>query len=100
MIIKAFSEYLIKSDHKEPSIKTLERWLKLNLSKKPENNIERIIHAEIKIEDSKEDNPFTANSKSGVKLLQALHAFAQSYDQQNFNRWLHKVKASDFTTQK
>ena len=39
---------------------------------------------------------FIGKSETGENLINALYNFALSFDQQNFNRWLHNVKASDF----
>lgn len=48
MIIKAFSEYLQNYNSAEiPSVTLLSIWLMENLSKNPENKIEKIIHNEM-----------------------------------------------------
>ncbi|MDD3150798.1 MAG: hypothetical protein PHV68_08175 [Candidatus Gastranaerophilales bacterium] len=97
MIIKAFSEYLKNSDTTTNTpLDILAKWLKEILSGEPADNIEKVIHTEIRMKKFDNERTFEGKSKTGNNLLKSLYNFAQSYDQQNFNRWLHEIKASDF----
>jgi len=97
MIIKAFSDYLKEFKSDIPPIIVLSRWLKDKLSKQPENNVERVIHNELSLfVNQKGRFMIVGNNESGRILIESLYNFALSYDQQNFNRWLHNKKASDF----
>jgi hypothetical protein len=40
---------------------------------------------------------FRGTSESGKRLLKSLYEYCQSYDQQRWARWVHKLKASDFS---
>ena len=97
MIIKAFSEYIKPFNSEIPSLLLLTRWLKENLSKNPENNVERILHNEVGILKNKRGVfLLIGKTKSGKVLLEALNEFSLSYDQHKFSKWIHNVKASDF----
>jgi len=97
MIIKAFSDYIRSFNSEIPSMLLLTRWLRENLSKNPENNVERIIHSEIGILKNKRGFfLLIGKTKSGKVLIEALHEFALSYDQHKFSKWIHNIKASDF----
>jgi hypothetical protein len=39
---------------------------------------------------------FKGTSSSGKRLLKSLYEYCQSYDQQKWSRFVHKLKASDF----
>jgi len=97
MIIKAFSDYLKEFNNDIPSTILLSRWLKDSLTKKPEDRISKIIHRElIFIKDKRGLFMIVGKSNSGTVLLESLYNFALSYEQQNFTRWIHNLKASDF----
>jgi len=97
MILKAFSDYLKEFKSDVPTVILLSRWLKDKLLKLPEDNIERIIHSEVSLFMNKNGGfLLVGNDKSGRILIESLYNFALSYEQQNFNRWIHNKKASDF----
>ncbi len=97
MILEAFAEYLKQQDSKISADIILLRWLREKLKAEPKDNIDRILHAEIEFtSDEKGDLTFKGKEKSGKILLEALFNYAQSYEQQKFGRWVHKLKASDF----
>ncbi len=97
MIIKAFSDYLREFKSDIPAVVLLSRWLKEKLSREPESNIDMVIHTEIVYLRNKTGLfMFVGRSNTGRILLESLYNFALSYEQQNFSRWLHNLKASDF----
>lgn len=97
MIIKAFATFLQSYQEDIPSVVLLTNWVKTILEKKPENNIERIIHAEIALAKNNMGMfILTGKGKSGRTLIESLYSFALSFEQQKFNRWIHHTKASDF----
>ena len=97
MILKAFSQHLHKINAEVPAVIFLSKWLRENISKKPENNVEKILNRELSLFKNKRGFfMITARSDSGRQLLESLYEFALSYDSHKFNRWLHKLKASDF----
>ncbi len=101
MIISAFSKHIRSYQADIPPVIILIRWIKDILSKEPENNIEKVIHEEIAIKQNESGlYMLLGKSKSGANLIESLYKFALSYEQQNFVRWIHSVKASDFTKQK
>lgn len=98
MILEAFSEHLRGFNTDIPPVKLLSRWLKDILSKPPSNTIENIIHTEIALLETQNGTYLLiGKAKSGKTLIESLYNFALSYEQQNFNRWLHNIKASDFS---
>lgn len=97
MIIKAFSDYIKPFNTEIPSLVLLSKWLRENLSKKPENNIERIIHSEIGfLKNNRGLFLLIGKTPSGKILLESLHEFALSYDNHKFSKWVHELKATDF----
>lgn len=98
MIIKAFSDYIKTFNSEIPSTILLTKWLREKLSKNPEDNVERIIHNEIGFLKNKRGVfLLIGKSKSGKILLESLYEFALSYDHHKFNKWIHELKASDFS---
>lgn len=109
MILEAFAEYLQAADPKMPATDVLARWLKERLSSPPITNVDRVLHCEICVSEkksrarasvqsvAKEDLVFKGSSQSGKRLLKSLYEYCQSYDQQKWARFVHNVKASDFT---
>ena len=120
MILEAFSKYLHDADPALTSTEVLARWLWERLSMPPTTNVDSVIHTEISIcrQDTseeeidlcevfmqkKDEDPcdldcayvFRGRSPSGDRLLNSLKAHGQSYEQQKWSRWVHKIKASDF----
>lgn len=124
MILEAFSKYLHESDQAIPSTEVLSRWLWEKLSMPPQCNVDRVIRCEIIIcrkeepaegEDTTTECDifipqiendlyeadasfvFKGSSKSGERLLNSLKTYGQSYEQQKWARWIHNIKASDFS---
>lgn len=121
MILEAFAKYLHESDQALPSMEVLSRWLWEKLSVPPQCNVDQVIHCEIIIcqqglteDDTTEcdiflpqiENDlepvdsslvFKGSSKSGERLLNSLKMYGQSYEQQKWARWVHNIKASDFS---
>lgn len=97
MIIKAFAKYLQSYKEDIPCVILLSSWVKSILEKEPENNVERIIHAEISVSKNNVGMfILTGKGKSGRVLLESLYNFALSFEQQKFSRWIHHTNASDF----
>ena len=67
------------------------------LERKPQNNVEKIVHAEIALaQNDYGEFLLVAKSKSGQKLTNALYNFALSYEQHLMRKWLHDKNANDF----
>ena len=97
MIIKAFSEHIKTFNSEIPTMLLLTSWIRDLLSKKPENNVERIIHNEIGIlKNNRGIFLLIGKTKTGKVLIESLYEFVLSYDQHKFSKWIHKAKASDF----
>lgn len=101
MIIAEFAKYLQQHDdeiieHKS-SCSLLCAWVLSILERKPKNNVEKIVHAEIDCARN-ENGEFliVAKSESGQKLMQALYHFALSYEQHIMRKWLNDKKTNDF----
>ena len=100
MILEAFSDYL-KEDHnrdRSPE-QALMAWLTriLLLPPAPDDMVGRVIHAEISMVNFQDRTLFEGNSHSGRKLLKSLIEYCRSYDHWQFTRWLHELRASDFS---
>lgn len=100
MIIKAFATYLQSYEGNScniPPVILLANWVKTILGKEPTNNVERIIHHEIALSQNNIGVfILTGKGKSGRVLIESLYTFALSFEQQKFNRWIHRANASDF----
>lgn len=58
--------------------------------------VSRVLHTEVIMVQFDEAYYFEPSSPSGEMLLDSLEAYCESYDNWQFSRWLHNVKASDF----
>jgi hypothetical protein len=113
LILEAFAEYLQTADPKLPATDVLARWLWKHLSSPPLTKVDRVLHCEMTISEMTESTNanyakmarpkkrisyvFRGKSPSGRRLLRSLYEYCQSYDQQKWSRWVHKLKASDFS---
>ncbi len=115
LILEAFAEFLHAADPNMPATDVLAQWLWKRLSTPPANNVDKVLHCEMAIcqagEPSKGISPsseigagkktvtyvFRGTSDSGKRLLKSLYEYCQSYDQQRWARWVHNLKASDFS---
>lgn len=100
MILEAFSAYLQKQEHQERSPERhLYDWLAriLLLPPAPDDMVGRVIHAEIELIDCNGYRGFEGKSTTGHQLLKSLVAYCRSYDHWQFSRWIHEVRASDFS---
>jgi len=101
MILNEFSKVL-KQNEKEllegkSSLKILMEWIIEILSKKPRNNIEKIIHTEIALcQNNVGDFLLVAKSKSGQVLTNSLYEFTKSFDNHILRNWLRDKNANDF----
>ncbi len=99
MILQEFSKELRKYAAYIPPSIILTRWLRDILTKKPTNNVERVIHHELTLlENDEGDYTIVGTSLSGQRLLESLYKYIESYENQHFCRWLHQVKPEDFNT--
>ncbi len=111
MIIKAFAQYLHTADQNESASGVLARWLWEHLTCPPVNMVDKVLQCEIKMKVAQATNSknlsfsagshgptyvFEGISVSGKQLLHSLYEYSQSYEQQKWSRWIHKLKASDF----
>lgn len=78
----------------------LYEWLYKHLSIpcQEQDPVSRILHTEVVMVHFDEAYYFEPASPSGEVLLESLEAYCESYDNWQFSRWLHNVKASDFQT--
>lgn len=103
MILNAFSKYLQERkddiiNNRTTTTKLLCQWIKLIIDKKPENNVDKIVHEEIMLCENKDGSFFiVGNSKSGRVLVKALYNFALSYETYIMSKWLSGIKPDDFT---
>jgi len=117
MILEAFAKYLQTTDNSISSTAILSRWLWERLTLPPETIIDQVLQCELKLLRVRQatgqrlclrlpDTPgypplcyvFQGNSTSGLRLLASLYEFSLSYEQQKWARWVHSLKASDFST--
>jgi hypothetical protein len=60
-------------------------------------HVSRVLQTEVALLQLDGRVHFVGRSPSGERLLHSLRAFCASYDQWQFSRWLHAVRASDFS---
>lgn len=116
MILEAFAKYLQKADNNNNSTDILACWLWEKLSIPAESPVDKVLHCELKLIRKpdmtiyplsftfKNNNGqssttywFRGKSPSGDNLLKSLYEYSLSYEQQKWARFVHKVKASDFS---
>ncbi|MBR1942660.1 hypothetical protein IJ843_02870 [bacterium] len=101
MIIAEFAKFLQQHDDEiiknKSTCHLLCNWVIEILERKPKNNVEKIIHAEIACAKN-ECGEFllVAKSESGQKLTKALYHFALSYEQHLMRKWLENKNTNDF----
>ena len=101
MILAEFANFLHQHDNEiiqnKSTCHLLCVWIIEILKRKPKNNVEKVIHAEISCAKN-ECGEFllVAKSSSGQKLTQALYNFALSYEQHLMRKWLENKNSSDF----
>ena len=96
MILKEFSEYLLKNQDKS-SVKLLYKWLREKLEVLPVSNVDKVIKEELyTAENEYGDFLIIAKRESGRKLIQTLYNFALSFENQKVARDVHNSKPSDF----
>jgi len=101
MILAEFSKFLQENEQEIIENKSCTRllgtWIKSVLEKKPNTNVDKIIHQEITLAKNKAgDYLLVAKSESGRTLTNALYNFALSYEQHVLKKWLQDKKPSDF----
>jgi hypothetical protein len=108
VIIEAFAEYLHAADQSLPATEVLATWIKGRLDSPVVTQVDRVMHCEISFahrfeNGSESHNPktlaFRGLSKSGRILLKSLYEYCQSYEQQKWARYIHRLKASDFSAE-
>ena len=117
MILEAFAKYLQTADNSISSSTILGQWLWERLTLPAETVIDQVLQCELRFLRVKNANGhrlamritdtagyppvcyvFQGNSPSGLRLLASLYEYSLSYEQQKWARWVHSLKASDFTT--
>jgi hypothetical protein len=108
VILEAFSHVLHKEyGPKQPAVAVLQRWLAAQLmNQTPEalDHVHHIVLTELSLKRKavRRKNGLRyvlfvqANSISGQVLLNSLYDYCRSYEDWQYRRWLHTVKASDF----
>ena len=102
MIIAEFAKFLQKHDEdiikNKSTCSLLCSWVMEILERKPKNNVEKVIHAEIACaKNANGEFLLVAKSESGQKLTQALYHFALSYEQHIMRKWLSDRTSNDFS---
>lgn len=116
MILEAFARYLHTADSNISATDILARWLGERLSRPAKTTIDKVLHCELKmvladdkhkctlslcVKNGANAKPrnyiFKGNSATGTKLLNSLYEYSLSYEQQKWARFVHTLKASDFT---
>jgi len=101
LILTVFSKFLQSSEQeiidKKSCTSLLGQWIKTILEKKPQTNVEKIIHTEITLaKNNVGDYLLVAKSESGRTLTNALYNFALSYEQHVLQKWIQDKKPGDF----
>ena len=97
MIIKDFSQYLLKNYNGEKkTVELLAVWIKEKIEKPPKSLVDKVIQAEIYLAKNKKGEFFLiGKSDSGRILINALFNFALSFEQQDYARKIHNLKSSN-----
>ena len=97
MIIKDFSEYLLKNYNGEKkTVELLSVWIKEKIETPPKTLVDKVIQKEIYLAKNKKGEFFLiGKSDSGRILINALFNFALSFEQQDYARKIHKLKSSN-----
>jgi hypothetical protein len=100
MILEAFS-ITLKSQfrRKGDALNILQEWLALYLRNPLHQSsglVHRVIHTEIEMGQASPMLLFRGKSPSGDVLLKSLYDYCRSYEDWEYRRWLHTLKASDF----
>lgn len=106
MILEAFSTVL-KDEWQEsgwPAKRILHQWLTQELSapkpKQPQTEAEhvrRVLQTELRLAKGAGHTALLPQSTSGERLLKSLYLYCDSFEQWQFSRWLHAVKAHQFS---
>ena len=114
MILEAFAPLLqryyrrYRQPHNEPTarpsaLSLLQAWLYRHLSApKPlsttwaARHVHQVLRTEITLVATHPFLVFQGNSAGGQRLLESLTAYCHSYEDWEYRRWLHQLKASDF----
>ena len=97
MIIKNFSEYLLKNYNGErKTVELLSIWIKEKIENPPKTLVDKVIQKEIYLAKNKKGEFFLiGKSDSGRILINALFNFALSFEQQDYARKIHNLKSSN-----
>ncbi len=99
MILETFSQYLKQQYSEDASAEAvLHQWLEQQLNLTTPDNIGKVIQTEIVKVHFDDEVWFVGTSDSGAQLLESLYQYCASYDRWQFSRWLHNVKAADFSS--
>lgn len=113
-ILQEFSRYLQAADPQLPAKDVLATWLFERLASQPESLADKVLHTELSINqpDVELTTPagldlgykadgnyytFSAGSASGQRLLNSLYQYSLSYEHQKWVRFVHDLRASDFS---
>ena len=101
MILEAFAEALkARFQSGQSPVHILQDWLlhylEAPLVSRAEDMVQHVIHAEIELSTKEPFLVFQGRSPSGDMLLKSLYEYCLSYEDWQYRRWLHEVKASDF----
>lgn len=102
MILTAFSHVLQRDWHRygRSAKAVLHAWLLATLTEAhPQDNVGRVIHAELKLLYLNGRTAFAPRHASGQILLHSLFNYCESYEQWQFRRWLHEAQPQTFRSQ-
>ena len=100
MILEAFSNVLkAEFETTRLALPILQAWLKRHLARpfpNPNDPVHQVLVTELEWIEAGELSCVTARSHSGKILLDSLQDYCRSYEDWQYRRWLHALKASDF----
>ena len=100
MILEAFAEILkTQFVHRGSAVSLLQDWLRMHLKHSDPHSADKVrdvLVAEIELTCESPLLLFQGKSPSGDILLKSLYEYCLSYEDWQYRRWLHQVKASDF----
>jgi hypothetical protein len=105
MILEAFAKTLQRCFDKENGARDiLQAWLTWHLNSTTDikecdedRQVRNVLKAEIALCEDDSIFMFQGKSDTGDVLLRSLYEYCLSYEDWQYRRWLHTVKASDFS---
>jgi hypothetical protein len=99
VILEALSKHMHEGARNgQKPVDVLHAWLEdvLHFPGRYDHQVSRVIHTEIALLRVNGAVGFEGRSETGRILLDSMYEYCQSYENWQFTRWLHELRATDF----